>query len=418
MLQDLRFALRLLNRHRGYTVLAALTVALGVGVNTAVFSVADSVLFRPLPFHEPDRLFVLRIADVKTKQTYAFLPVTAIEAARSSGLFDRIGAAESRETRIYVKGESGLDLLSLTPVSREYLDLLGVRPLLGRLFEADDAGTRAVLLSHRAWMRQYGGDPSVIGRVSPGAIRTMDPSGLPNQSFRIVGVLPPRLRLPLLTAPDGVTLLEETASRATMAPFTPLVRLRAGLTSTAAEAQLSGVQGEELVPGKTALRLVPLREEMAARQDPVLWLLVASAAIVLLVACVNLANLILARGSARGRELAVRAALGGTRGRIVRLLLVEGMCIAALGTATGLVAAYAGFRVLAGQLPPLLARVSDPAFDARAMAFAIVIAIVATTAFSVLPALRLSRADARDGLRLGQLQSHAPRRGRSLLVGI
>src|SRR5688572_2718499 len=128
MLQDLRFALRLLNRHRGYTLLAALTVALGVGANTEVFSVAASVLFRPLPFQESERLFVLRIADVKTRQTYAFLPLTAVEAARASRLFDRIGAAESRETRIYVKGESGLELLSLTPVSREYLDLLGVRP--------------------------------------------------------------------------------------------------------------------------------------------------------------------------------------------------------------------------------------------------------------------------------------------------
>src|SRR5687768_14883061 len=116
MLQDLRFALRLLNRHRGYTLLAALTFAPGAGANTAVFSVADSVLFRPLPFPDAERLFVLRIADVKTKQTYGFLPVAAIDAARSSGLFDRIGGAESRNTRIYVKGESGLDLLSLTPV--------------------------------------------------------------------------------------------------------------------------------------------------------------------------------------------------------------------------------------------------------------------------------------------------------------
>src|SRR5688572_4821813 len=104
MLQDLRFALRLLNHHRGYALLAALTIALGVGANTAVFSIADSVLFRPLPFHEPERLFILRIGDIKTKQTYGFLPVTAIEAARASGLFDRIGAAESRPARIYVKG--------------------------------------------------------------------------------------------------------------------------------------------------------------------------------------------------------------------------------------------------------------------------------------------------------------------------
>ena len=419
MLQDLRFALRLLNRHRGYATLAVLTVALGVGANTAVFSIADSVLFRPLPFTDAERLFVLRIGDIKTKQTYGYLPVSAVDAARGSGLFDRMEGAELRATRVYVRGPGGLDVLALTPVSRGYLDLIGVRPLLGRSFDPSDAGTRAVLLSHRAWLRQYGGDPGVVGRLMPAAIRTMDASALPDHGFRILGVLPPRLRFPMWSAAaDGVVLMEEAPSTATMAPYTPLVRTRPGVTPAVAEAQLSGVQGEELVPGKTALRLVPVREEMAARQDPVLWLLLASTAIVLLVACVNLANLILARGSARGRELAVRVALGGTRGRLVRLLIAEGLCIAALGTATGVFAAYVGFRALADQLPPVLARVTDPAFDTRALIFAIAIATLSAAAFSVLPALRLSRADARDGLRLGQLQRHAPRRGRDLLVGI
>lgn len=418
MLQDLRFALRLLNRHRSYAAVAVLTVALGVGANTAVFSIADSVLFRPLPFADADRLFVLRIADIQTRQTFGFLPVSAVDAARASGLFDRIGPAEPRDTRIYIRGSSGLDLLSLTPVSRDYLGLAAVRPLLGRSFAAEDSGTRAVLLSHRAWMRHFGGDPSVVGRVLPAAVRTMDASALPDQSFHVVGVLPPRLRLPLVNAPDGVTLMPDAPAGGTMAPFTPLVRLRTGVTAAAAEAQLSGVHGEELVPGKTALRLVPVREEMAARQDAVLWLLLSSAAIVLIVACVNLANLMLARGTARGRELAVRAALGGTRGRLIRLLLVEALCIAALGTAAGLAGAYLGFRVLADRLPPALARVADPAFDVRALGFAIVTAMLAAAAFSVLPALRLSRADRGDGLRLARLQRDPPRRGRGLLVAI
>jgi putative ABC transport system permease protein len=418
MLQDIRFALRLFNKNRGYAATAILTVALGVGANTAIFSVADSVLFRPLPFADADRLFVLRIGDVKTKETFAVLPVSAVEAARASGLFDAMAGAEMRSTRIYVRGADGLDALFLTPVSREYLSLLGVRPLLGRPFDASDVGTRAVLLSHRTWMRQYGGDPGVIGRMIPAAVRTMDVSQLPDAGFRIVGVLPPRLRLPLFQAQDGMTLLEESGRQGTMAIFTPLVRLKPGLTAEAAEAQLSGVQGEELVPGKTALRLVPVREEMAFRQDPVLWLLLGAAAIVLLVACVNLANLILSRGSARGRELAVRAALGGSRARLIRLLLVEALCIATLGTAAGLIAAYAGFGVLAGLLPPLLARVTDPVFDARALVFAIAVAGASAAAFSLVPALRLSRADAGAGLGLGRMLPNASRRGRALLVGL
>src|SRR6187401_2239371 len=167
MLQDLRFALRLLNRHRGYAMTAILTVALGVGANTAVFSVADSVLFRPLPFPDADRLFVLRIGDVRTRQAYGFVPRSAVDAARATGLFDGMASAASRATRAYVRRGDALEALSLTPVSREYLELLGVRPLLGRAFDASDAGTRAVLLSHAAWMRQYGGDPALVGTAIP-----------------------------------------------------------------------------------------------------------------------------------------------------------------------------------------------------------------------------------------------------------
>lgn len=251
MLTDLKFALRLFNRNRGYAAMAILTVALGVGANTAVFSIADSVLFRPLPFADVDRLFVLRIGDLKTKQTYGFVPVSAVDAARSSGLFDAMGGAEPRDARVYVKSGDGLDVLYVTPVSREYLDLLGVRPMLGRSFDDSDAGTRAVILSHRAWMRHYGGDASVVGRNIPAAVRTMDVSGLPDSGFRIVGVLPPRLRLPMVSAEDGMTLMEDTSSRGTMAIFIPLVRLKAGVTRPAAEARLSGVQGEEIVAGKS-----------------------------------------------------------------------------------------------------------------------------------------------------------------------
>ena len=194
--------------------------------------------------------------------------------------------------------------------------------------------------------------------------------------------------------------------------------MRAGVTATAAQAQLDTLQGPEFVAGKSALRIVPIREELAASQDPVLWLLLGASAIVLLVACVNLGKLILARGSARARELAVRAALGGSRSRLVRLLLVESACIALFGTAIGLVAAYWWFRIISGLLPPLLARVTDPALDARALAFAIATACLAALTFSVVPALRLSAADARYGLALGQLQPHARRGGRQMLVAL
>ena len=147
MLQDARFALRLLNRHRGYAATAILTVALGVGANTAVFSVADSVLFRPLPFADADRLFVLRIGNPKTGQVYGMLPGPGLDAARGTGLFDVIAPVSGRSTRAYVHRAEGLDALTLSPVSREYVELLGVRAAIGRMFDASDVGTRAVVLS-------------------------------------------------------------------------------------------------------------------------------------------------------------------------------------------------------------------------------------------------------------------------------
>lgn len=416
MLQDFRFALRLLNRHRGYAAMAILMVALGVGANTAVFSVADSVLFRPLPFADADRLFVLRIGNPTTGRVFGTLPGANIDAARGTGLFDGMAAVSGRGLRAYAQSSDGLEALALSVVSREYLELLKIRPMLGRMFDESDAGTRAVLLTHRTWMRRYGGNPAIVGTLIPSIIRSLDGANASDPPLHVIGVLPSRLRLPLLADEDGIALMDGNPLGGAGRAFPPLVRLRPGVTATAAQAQVGALQGPELVPGKSALRLVPLREEIARSQDPVLWLLVGAAATVLLVACVNLANLIVARGSARTRELAVRVALGGSRARLVRLLLTESVCLAGFGAVLGLVAAYWGFRLLSGQLPPLLAAVADPAFDGRALAFAIASAALASVAFGVLPAVRLSRADGRDGLRLGQLQVHAPRRGRHLLV--
>lgn len=420
MRQDLRFALRLLNRHRSYALLAVLTVALGVGANTAVFSIADSVLFRPLPFAGADRLFVLRIGDPQTGEVYGTLPGSAVDAARGTGLFDGMGAAltAARTSRAYIRRADGLDALALTQVSREYLDLLDVRPPLGRRFDTSDAGTRAVLLSHRAWVQRFGADLTVVGRLIPTIFRSTERLDLSDPPLHVVGILPPRVRLPIVaSSSDGLILLDRPVLGGSGRAFPPLVRLKPGVAVASAQAQLRALRGPELEAGKSALRLVPIREELAVRQDPVLWLLLGASGIVLLVACVNLANLILARGSARARELAVRAALGSSRWRLVRLLAIESACIAVLGTAAGLCLAYWGFAILSARLPPLLMAAADPVLDARVLLFAIAIAGVAAAAFGILPAWRLSRT-ARAGLRLGGLQSRAPRRGRQVLVAL
>lgn len=417
MLQDVRFALRQLRRHRAYAVIAVLTIALGVGANAAVFSIADAVLFRPLPFRDADRLFVLRLGDVQTGKVFAMLPGSAVDAARVAGVFDGIGGASSRVWRAYVRESAGLNALALAPVSQEYLDLLGVRPILGRRFDATDAGTRAVLLTHRAWIKRYGGDPTIVDRDIPAILRPTEAYPLPQTPLRIAGVLPAGMHFPLLGDADGLLLNDERVGGAEDS-FAPLVRLAPNVTSETARARLAALQWPERVPNKSILRLVPIREELAGRQDAALWLLLGAAAIVLVVACVNLANLILARGIARGRELAVRAALGGSRARVVRLLLAEAACITIFGAALGFLFAYWGFRGLSAWLPPGLARVVEPAFDARVLVFGTIAAVLSTTTFSLWPVLRLSRTDRQAGLRSRLDRFQAVWRGRQVLVGL
>jgi len=403
MLQDLRFALRFLARRRAFALSAILMVGLGVGMNTAIFSIADSVLFRPLPYPDVERLFMLRRATLTTGAVYGRLPPEDLEAARQTGLFDAIAVPAGFSERVYVREERGLGTMSLGMVPREYTELLGVRPVIGRSFVPEDANTRAVLLSHRTWMRRFGGNPGVVDS-------TIQTTGEP---LRIVGVLPAGFRNPTFAGEDGLILLTGTLEGSA-----PLVHLKPGVAHRAAEAQLNALPIEGVKPGVSGFRLVPLREEMAGRQEGLLWLLLAAAAIVLLVACVNLANLILVQGSARGRELAVRAAIGGSPARLIRMLLSESLCLGAAGAIAGVFVAYFAFPLLVAQLPPVLLRVTDPMLDIRALLFAMLCALAATCAFGVVPAWRLSRVDARKGLQLGRMQMHAPRRGRQVLVAI
>lgn len=416
MRDDLRYALRLLNRHRGFAAVAILTIAVGVGANAAVFSVADSVLFRPLPFPDADRLFALRLTDVARGEAYGTLPGAAVDAARDAGIFDGVAAVSSRTWRAYVHENGQLAALTLAPVSQQYVQLLGLRPAVGRTFDTSDTGTHALLLSYRTWMERYGGDPGVVGRLVPAILRPTESYPLTQPPLRIVGVLPPRLRLPMIGDAEALVLDDEPAGGPGRS-FAPLVRLRAGITTAQAQARLASVNAPEVVPGRSVLELFPLREELARRQDPLLWLLFGASALVLLAACANVATLLVARGSTRTRELAVRAALGASPRRLARLLLVDAALLASFGMAAGTVLAYWGFHVLAGRLPPTLARTVDPAFDTRTLVFAFIASAVCAMAFGVAPAVRLSRADARDGLLRRFRRSPDRTHSRQILMG-
>jgi putative ABC transport system permease protein len=410
MFSDIRYAVRFLWRQRAFTLVAVVTVALGVGANTAVFSIADSVLFRPLPYANSDRLFVLEVTPLSGGRGYGTMSLEDLQAARATGLFegildlDPVGAA-------FVREGDRLSTIKVQPVPLEYLGVLGVRPLYGRDFNESDRGQRAVLLTYRTWVGKYGANRAILGASIP----TVD--GAP---LHVVGVLPPSFRVVSATVffvpPDMVTMEPPSYPPGARAS-TPIVRLAAGPTLDAAQARLSAVRGPDIKPGQTELRLVPLREVMGRSSGRTLTLLGGAALLVLIVGCVNLANLVLARGAERQRELAVRASLGAPRWRLVRLLLVENVAIAMLGCGLGLCLAYWSFGVLVANLPAALARSVDPAFDARAFVFGLAAAFGVGLVSGVVPAWQLARADAR-GLQQGRLQSRSTRAGRRALLSL
>jgi putative ABC transport system permease protein len=411
MLNDLRYALRFLIRRRAFTTVAVCTVALGVGANTAIFSVADSVLFRPLPYAHADRLFVLEPVKISSGQNYGTMPVEDLEAARATGAFDAVMDMDPVDA-IYVREGDRVQSLRVQPVPPEYLATLGVRPIYGREFQESDVGQDAVLLTYRTWAGRYGGNLGLLDSTIP----TVD-----GRSMHVIGVLPPSFRTASATAfftpPDFLTVKRPVYGPGIRAS-TPIARLAAGITPGAAQARLSAVHGKTLQPGDLELRLVPLRDLMGRSSGRTLTLLSWAALLVFLVGCANLANLVLARGAERQRELAVRASLGGSQWRIARLLVVENLVVALMGGAVGLGVAYWSYGLLVANLPATMARSVAPAFDTRVLVFAVALTVAAGIASGVLPAWQLARADARAGLQLGRLQARTSRAGRKILLSV
>jgi predicted permease len=401
MLQDLRYAVRFLLRRPWFSLVAVLTVGLGVGANTAVFSLADAVLFRPLPYSHADRLFVLEPLNVSTGRRYGTLSRTDLEAAKATGAFDSVIDLHYVDP-VYIRNGDRVEPLHVQPVPPDYLSTLGVQPVYGRDFEDADAGTNAVLLSYKTWAGRYGRNPGIVGTAIPIA---------DGRSMEIIGVLPSSF----FRTPDA--LIVTRPSSAGPRTSTPIVRLADGVSAQAAQARLSAIHGRELSPGKTELRMVSLQNRMGRFSRPTLVLLCGVAFLVLIIACANLANLVLARGTERQRELAVRMSLGASTMRVARLLLTETLLVAVLGGIIGVAAAYWSFGVLVAQLPSSLSQSMAPAFDARVFVFGVASAMTAGLAAGMLPAWRLARADTNAGLQIANAHARA-RSGRKALLSV
>jgi len=422
--KDLGFAVRTLRKHPAFTITAVLTIALGIGASTAIFSVVNALILRPLPYTQPDRLATIQ-ADMRARRVFNFpwpggdFP----DAKQQLTAFESIAAINSG--RAPFLGEDGKpEQIVAAGVTPNFFTTLGTKIVFGRNFVESDgtpparpAGPPApnaprpprlpamTILSHSFWQRKFGGDSAVIGK-------TVQVNGNP---ATIVGVASPDLRL-VFTSGTGIQEQPDlyqafridysTASRLNV--FLRLVgRLKPNADFAVAQAQADKLAAylRDLVPIKKAanlaVRVEPMSKDIVREVRPAILALMGAVMFVLLIACANVANLLLVRAASRERELAVRSALGGSRGTLVGQMLAESLVLAGAGAALGLVLAKLGIDLLVTIAPPSFPRVEDVAIDGVVLGFTVTLAVVSAVIFGILPALRASRPNLSQTLRSG-----------------
>jgi len=384
LLQDLRYALRTLARNPGFTLAAVLTLALGIGATSAIFSVVNGVLLRPLPYAEPDRLVRLYGVYEDFGRTSTSLP-DYLDWRRESRTVPQMAARHQSALSLTGAGEP--QQLVADRVTANFWETLRVAPAIGRVFtEAEErpGNTNVVVLADGFWKRQFAGDPSVVGRVLT----------LNGQPYEVIGVAPAGFRFLRDVDLYAPVVMDTTAHR--RGEYLDVVgRLAPGATPEQANAELATIVRRlgELYPQTNATirsELVGMHADVVSAVRPALLVFMGAVGLVLLVACANVANLLLVRASGREREMAVRAAIGAGRGRLVRQLLTESVVIALVGGALGLFGAYVGVSLLRGADITFLPRLHELGVDATAAGFAFAVAVVTGLLFGLAPALRLS----------------------------
>jgi putative ABC transport system permease protein len=399
--RDLRLALRGMRRRPGFTLAVVLTLALGIGANTAIFGVVDGVLIKPLPY--PNAGELVSIKHAAPGFSVPDLPMSAAQyfTYREEGrAFQHLGMYGDGGTTITGIGEP--EQARLLGVTYDVLQALGVRPQLGRLFTEADAKPGkgrfppVVILTDAYWKRRFGGDPAVIGRRLIADSDPVEVIGVMPRGFRFLDMQPPA---------EVIALLAFDRSRLAIGGFgfSSLARLKPGMTVADANADiarmlpiwLSAWPTPPNSPGrheyekwKITPAVQPLKDEVVGGVADMLWILMATIGMVLLIACANVANLMLVRSESRRQEFAVRTALGARRGDIVREVLVESLALSLIGGALGVALAYAGLAMVVATAPASLPRVEDISLDPRAVAFALVVSLVSSMLFGALPALK------------------------------
>ena len=418
LMADLRYGLRQLSRNRGFTAVAIVTLALGIGANTAIFSVVNRVLIRPLPFEDPSHLVMLwqRVPHFGTNAfttpdflTWQKQMLVSIAATAEEGF--NVGAGSRPE---HVPGSL---------VSGDFFSLLGVKPTVGRTFLPDEDqpdGRRVVILSYGFWQRDFGSDPGVVGK----------PLLLNGEPFTVIGVMPRSFRNDLQPGAELWIPLESdpnfTTTRQSRGVHWLLVigRLKPGMNLNQARAAIA-TAGENLgkaypqTDARLGVDLIPLADYVVGSIRPALLVLFAAVGFVLLIACANIANMLLARAAARARELAVRIALGARRTRVFRQLLTESVLVALLGGVFGLFIAYWSLDLLRTVNPGNIPYLSEIGIDPKVLGFTLALCMGTGILFGVVPAYHASRTDLYETLKEGRLSSSSGagrRKFRHLLV--
>ncbi len=398
--RDVRYGVRMLWKSPGFTAVAVIALALGIGANTAIFSVVDAILIRPLPYREPERLvMVWETLQARGRARNVVSPANFLDWQSQNAVFEDIAAVTGSPVSLTGAGES--EELAAQVVTPNFFAVLGINAARGRAFRAEDGqpgAPRVAVLSHELWERRFGSDPGTIGRAVTISAEQVEVVGIAPRGFRFDAKAELWIQMRLDRSQD----YRKTSGRYMLAA----ARLKPGVGIEQARAEMATIakrlerEYPEFDKG-WGVNLVPLKEQVSGDLERPLLVLLGAVGLVLLIGCVNVANLLLARAASRQREMAIRSSLGAGQGRVVRQLLTESLLLAALGGAAGLLLARWGVDGLVALAPKSTPRLEEIGIDWRVLGFSAALAVVTALVFGIGPALVAARSNLTESLKEG-----------------